>query len=124
MSAVPPVIVPLQAVASQTLNITLNNQVCTINVYGKTTYVPSFNPGEIIIDPPEYININPVFVDLYVNDGLIIAGVLALNQTLIVRDAYLGFIGDLIFWDTQGESDPTIDGLGARFLLTYQQSAP
>lgn len=124
MSAVSPVIVPLQSVASQTLNITLNNQVCTINVYGKTTYVPDFNPGEIIITPPEYVNINPVFLDLYVNDALIIAGVLCLNETLIVRDAYLGFLGDLVFVDTQGSDDPTIDGLGTRFLLTYQQSAP
>jgi hypothetical protein len=31
----------------------------------------------------------------------------------------VGFIGDLIFIDTQGTSDPNYTGLGSRFLLAY-----
>ena len=47
-------IIPLQAVPSQTLNVNLNNQACTINVYQKST---------------------GLFIDLLVNDALIIGGV-------------------------------------------------
>ena len=123
-AVISPLIVPLSPAASQSVNVTLNNQVCTINVYGKTLFVPISPPGMIITDPPVYQNINPVFLDLYVNDTLIIGGVPCLNQTFIVRDPYLGFIGDLIFVDTQGSEDPFISGLGTRFLLTYQQVSP
>jgi hypothetical protein len=31
----------------------------------------------------------------------------------------MGFIGNLLFVDTQGSSDPTYDGLGSRFSLVY-----
>lgn len=40
-------------------------------------------------------------------------------MNLIVRSAYLGFIGDLAFIDTQGTSDPIYAGLGTRFQLVY-----
>ena len=32
---------------------------------------------------------------------------------------YTGFIGNLLFIDTQGNSDPSYDGLGSRFSLVY-----
>ena len=37
----------------------------------------------------------------------------------IVRDLYLGFVGDFIWFDTQGSSDPIYMGLGSRFILVY-----
>jgi len=96
-------IVPLQAVPSQTLNIVLANQACTIDVLLKST---------------------GLFVDLSVNSALIIGGVVALNAVRIVRDSYLSFIGDLIFVDIQpdpvtGPADPLYTGLGSRWLLFY-----
>jgi hypothetical protein len=60
-----------------------------------------------------------LFLDLYVNDSPIITGVIARDRVAIVRDAYLGFFGDLAFIDTQGTSDPTYSGLGSRFLLVW-----
>jgi hypothetical protein len=36
-----------------------------------------------------------------------------------VRDEYLGFIGDLAFFDTQGMTDPDWTGLGSRYILGY-----
>jgi hypothetical protein len=91
-------IVPLQPVPNQTLQTQLSGQACTFNVvqlaYG-------------------------VFVDVYVGATLIIAGVIGLNLTLIVRSAYLGFLGDIVFFDTQGTTDPIYTGFGSRYQLVY-----
>jgi hypothetical protein len=32
---------------------------------------------------------------------------------------YLGFVGNVMFIDTQGSSDPHAAGLGSRFQLVY-----
>jgi hypothetical protein len=93
-----PLAIPLQAVPSQTVSVALNNQACQINVYTLTT---------------------GLYVDLLVNDAQIIGGVVAQNLNVIVRDAYLGFVGDLAFADTQGDDDPVYTGLGSRFILVY-----
>jgi hypothetical protein len=93
------VLVPLSATPAQTISVQLGTQSCSISVYQKAT---------------------GLFCDLSVSGTLIIAGVLVHNACKIVRDAYLGFAGDLVFYDTQGNSDPTYDGLGARYILTYQ----
>jgi hypothetical protein len=60
-----------------------------------------------------------LFINLYVNDSLIVGGVQCHNLNKIVRDGYLGFIGDLAFHDTQGASDPASPGLGTRYILYY-----
>jgi hypothetical protein len=91
-------LVPLNAVPSQSLQIQLNGQMCGINVKQKRT---------------------GLYVDLYVNNVLIIAGVLAENLNRIVRSLYLGFQGDFVFGDTQGTSDPDYTGLGSRYVLMY-----
>ena len=94
----PSLIVPLQPLASQTVALTLNGQACKINVYQKST---------------------GLFCDLYVNDGLIIGGVICQHLNVIVRSAYLGFSGDIAFYDTQRTDDPVYTGLGSRWLLGY-----
>lgn len=103
----PPIIIPTTTAPYQTINITLNNQSCTFDIYTKSINDAFGGPEITPSDPnPPYVNINPVFVDVFVNDILIIGGVKALNNNLIVRDIYLGFIGDVAFVDTQGTSDP------------------
>lgn len=99
-------IIPVTEAPAQTINVSLADQPCTINIYTKSINIPIQPPGSIPTDPPVYENLNPVFLDLYVNDALIIGGVLCLNEVRIVRDAYLGFIGDLAVIDLQGTSDP------------------
>jgi hypothetical protein len=94
-------VIPLQAVPSQTLSVTLNGQACSINLYWRG------------LDYPH------LYCDLYVSNTLIIAGVLCLNGVAIVRSVYLGFTGDLAFFDTQGSSDPEYTGLGDRWQLVY-----
>ena len=93
-------IVPLQRVPSQTVNVTLGGQSCTIAVRQATT---------------------GLFVTLSVDDAIVIAGVLALDRNVIVRDAWLGFTGDLAFFDVQAPPalDPDWTGLGTRFLLVW-----
>jgi hypothetical protein len=94
-------LVPTQPIPNQTFNVQLGGQACVINCY-QLAY--------------------GLFVDLYVGNSLIVAGVIALNLNRIVRSLYLGFVGDLVFYDTQGAqnpSDPIFTGLGSRFQLIY-----
>ena len=94
--------IPISDVTSQTVKTLLAGQSCKMNIYQLPT---------------------GLFIDLYVNDVLIIGGVICENLNRIVRDLYLGFVGDLIFQDTQGSLDPSSPGLGARYLLRYLEVA-
>lgn len=91
-------LVPLSPLPAQIVNVTLSNQVCQIEVTQK---------------------FYGVFLDLYVNNTLIIGGVICQNLNPIVRQRYLGFNGDLMFVDTQGSADPEYAGLGERYQLLY-----
>ena len=91
-------IIPISDSYAQYFNVTLNGQSCKINIYQKST---------------------GLFLDLLVNGVLIIGGVICQNMNRIVRDAYLGFVGDLVFYDTQGKEDPISPGLGSRYQLYY-----
>lgn len=95
-------IIPLVDAYSQTLSTTLGGQSCRVNVYQKAT---------------------GLFLDLYVADALIIGGVICQNGNPIVRDAYLNFVGELMFIDNQGSSDPTTPGLGTRYSLVYLEAS-
>jgi hypothetical protein len=93
-------------VPNQILSTTLGGQNCQIKIYYKST--------------------GNLFIDLYVNNALVIGGVVALNATLIVRDEYLGFIGDLCFFDMQSAGipqDPVYTEIGTRFLLAYIEAS-
>ncbi len=102
-------IVPLQATPSQIVTVSLSNQTCQIKVYQKA---------------------QGLFMDLYVNNSLVIGGVVCEDRNRIVRSAYLGFVGDFAFIDSQAAqsadgtvigNDPTFDGLGpnGRYALAY-----
>ena len=95
-------IVPIQPVPSQYVTVTLNSQICQLNIYQK-----AFG----------------LFMDVRVNNILIIGGVLCENLNRIVRSFYLGFIGDFIWFDNQGTDDPDYTGLGTRFSLAYLDPA-
>lgn len=94
-------VVPLQALPSQTVQCSLAGQAVMLNVYQKST---------------------GMFIDVYVNNVLIIGGVICQDANRIVRSLYLGFIGDFAFFDLQGTADPTYTGLGSQFLLFYLTS--
>jgi hypothetical protein len=94
-------IIPLQAVPSQAVSVTLAGQNCQINLYAK---------------------LYGMFADLYVSNALVVGGILVLDRNRMVRSTYLGFVGDLIVYDTQGANDPAFDGLGSRYLLAYLEA--
>jgi hypothetical protein len=95
-------IVPTQAVPNQSLQVQLGNQACTLNVY-------QYPYG--------------LFMDVYVSGAIIIGGVICENLNRIVRDFYLGFVGDFVWFDTQGSNDPIYTGLGSRYQLIYLEAA-
>jgi hypothetical protein len=90
--------IPLSPIPSQTLHVMLASQNCKINVYQKTT---------------------GLFFDLYVNDVPIIIGMICRDRVKLVRFDYLGFVGDLAFFDIQGLTDPNHAGFGSRYWLIY-----
>jgi len=95
--------IPLNAVPAQQVSITLAGQPCQISVY-------TMPDGMLRMD-------------VLLNGTVIALGVPCLNNNKIVRAAYTGFVGDFIFTDTQGSSDPTYDGLGARYQLAYLEAS-
>lgn len=94
--------ITLAATPSQRLSVNLAQQPCGIHLYQKRT---------------------GLYVDLYVAGTRVMAGVLCRNRVYLVREAYLGFIGDLAFVDTAGDDDPHYAGLGARWRLLYIEAA-
>jgi hypothetical protein len=134
-------VIPLAAVPSQTLTIALAGVPCQFAVYQKNAY-PSFDDtptplgqatyplnqittesgGPIVVEfaPQQSETIIPrIYVDIYVNDALILAGVPALNAQPMILGAYLGFPGELMFVDMQGADDPVYTGLGARWIFCF-----
>ena len=91
-------IVPLKATANQTTLVQLNGQSVQLNVYQKST---------------------GLFMDVLVSNLVIITGVLCRNKRFIIYNGYLGFSGDLMFIDNQGDDDPDYTGLGDRWSLVY-----
>lgn len=93
--------VPLLPVPSQSASIILDSQSVQFSVYQKLL---------------------GLYMDVYVDNVLIIGGVLCENTNRIVRSVYLGFTGDFMFFDNQGTDDPYYTGLGSRFSLIYLEA--
>lgn len=91
-------IIPTAAVASQTFNVVLGSQSCTINLYQKSGLM---------------------FCDLLVSAVTVMSGVICRDRVRLVRQKYLDFNGDLVFIDQQGTSDPIYTGLGSQFCFYY-----
>jgi hypothetical protein len=92
---------PVISIPAQVLSTTLAGQRCRLRIYQRSV---------------------GLFMDVYVDDVLVIGGVICHNVNLVVRDPYLGFVGDFAFLDQQGADDPYYTGLGTRFLLAYMEA--
>ena len=90
--------IPLAPIPSQSVDVILNQQPCSLNVHSRG---------------------GNLFFDLYLNNIPVLCGVVAHNRVRLVRDAYLGFNGDLAFVDLQGTDAPMYIGLGTRWKLYY-----
>lgn len=92
-------VIPLRPVAAQTETVSLANQNCRLRFVQYAT---------------------GLYADIYVNDALLIGGVVCQDRNPLVRGAYLGFVGNLTFYDMQGREDPYYTELGSRFILVYE----
>lgn len=91
-------LVPVQAVANQTMTIDLNGQGTRLRIYQRRY---------------------GLFMDVLLGETLVIGGVICRDRNLIVRSTYLGYSGDFTWFDTQGADDPYYTGLGERWKLLY-----
>lgn len=103
----------------------------TISNDGIVTFSTAPATGEILTFSGSYFyyNVLPgivapaLFMDVSVNNSAICTAIPCYNLNKIVRYAYEGFIGDFVFNDTQGTSDPTYDGLAGRYELIYLEAS-
>lgn len=93
----------MAAVPSQTFSINLGGQACQIAVY------------QLGLDVDAHLYFN-----LQVSGQPIVTTRICRNLQRILLDAkYRGFLGDFMFVDTQGDTDPVRSGLGTRYELLY-----
>ncbi len=92
--------IAIAAISSQSFSSVLGGQNCQIKLYQKST---------------------GVFIDVSMNNVPLVSGVLCRDRVKLIRQAYLGFGGDLFFADTEGFSDPNYTGFGARYRLVYME---
>ncbi|MFT9064570.1 MAG: hypothetical protein ABF430_12270 [Acetobacter persici] len=94
-----PVVIPLSAVAYQSLKLTLSGRAVQLDIQQRT---------------------NGLYATIWLDGTMILAGIVCQDRTWIVRRAYLGMPGDLVFIDQYGQNDPDYTGLGARYVLMYE----
>jgi hypothetical protein len=113
--------IALNAVPSQTLNVTLDGQQCQIAVYQE----------QPIVD--EYGVAAGLFFDLIVGGVPIVNTVRCLDRTPLLQDRqYLGVSGEFMFLDTLATNGgpptfngapPYYSGLGSQFVLLYLEES-
>ena len=94
--------IPIQKIPSQLVRCVLGGQDVQLTIYQKT---------------------QGVFVDVNSNSSPIVNGVISRDAVPLVCIAYTGFIGNIVWVDTQGGSDPDYTGFGDRFRLIYLTDA-
>lgn len=108
--------VPLSPVSSQTVQFVAGGQNCQLSVYT--------NDGYDYSDPTLNTEKDYIAIDFAYNGIQMTNTQNCLNlKRLLVNRQYLGFVGDFMFVDTQGTSDPEFDGLGSRYVLLYLEAA-
>lgn len=95
-------VIPVNPKPNQTLTTTLAGQNVALRIYQTNNY--------------------GLYMDVSLEGVLILAGVICQQANRIIRSAYLGFVGDLVWYDTQNlqsPEDPYYTGLGGRWTLNY-----
>lgn len=94
--------IPLRAIPSQVVKVVLGGQNVQILLYQKP---------------------QGLFVDVAADGVELVAGTICRDVVPLVWRGYTGFIGNLLFTDTQGAHDPDYTGFGSRFALLYLTAA-
>lgn len=90
--------IDLEQIPSQTFGVILNDQDCIISLYTRGANI---------------------YCDLSINDSPIITGAICLDRQNIIPYEYLGFNGNLMFIDQEGQLDPDYTQFNDRFVLVY-----
>jgi hypothetical protein len=93
-------VIPLAVKPNQTMNIMLSGVGYTIDVNQRSGLV--------------YVNISQA-------DERIIESVICRDRVKLIRQKYIPFVGNLVFVDQAGKSDPDYIGFGSRFILYYME---
>ena len=112
-------IIPVAAVANQSLNVTLDGQPVSLSIY--TLPVP---PHYYTLGQPNTYHETGIhyslFMDVTYAGTVIKTCVQCVNLSRILAvTQYTAFVGDFIWVDTQGTDNPLYSGLGARWQLVY-----
>ena len=91
-------IIPIEAIPAQSFSTSCGGQNVRIKLYTLAT---------------------GLYFDCSINGQDVALGVRALLGVKLIRQGYRGVIGNFIFNDTLGVSDPDYTGLGTRFVLYY-----
>lgn len=96
--------IPLAAVPSQRLSVpALGGQDSQINVYQRG---------------------DSLYFDLALDGVPIVTTKACRNEVpMLLASRYLGYKGDFVFLDTQGDQEPHYTGLGSRWFLVYLTEA-
>lgn len=110
-------IVPLAANPNETLQIVLGGQNCSIELRTLDGYATT--------DTVSFDGAKPYLAFTLSVSGVSITRTQnCLNRKrLLINRQYLGFVGDFMFIDTQGQDDPQWGGLGTRWQLVYIEAA-
>lgn len=90
--------IPVQPIPSQSLNVVLADQPCTIELRE--------------IGGRQYFSLS-------VNGTVICSNILIVNNERIVNAQYTGLVGDFASIDTVGDDPPQYTGWGSRWLLAF-----
>jgi hypothetical protein len=83
-----------------------------------------YSLGQTPTKPSEPSLIQTLFMDVTLSGTVIKTCIEAVNQQRMLADCqYTPFVGDFVFLDTQGTSNPFYTGLGTRYQLIYLEAA-
>lgn len=95
--------IPLIVAPSQQLGVSLAGQNVQLAVYQRNT---------------------GLYCDVGLNGAVVKTAILCLNGMRLLEDSqYLGFVGDLVFIDTQGGNDPDWRKFGTRYQMLYLEAS-
>lgn len=95
-------VVPTQPVPNQTFSVVLANQQVSLAI-NQTDF--------------------GLFMTVNLANVPIATGLLCEDRNRMLRESYLGFVGDFQFYDLQGTDPPLYTGLGTRWLLVYLEAS-
>lgn len=102
-------LVPTTAVPSQSLQVSLDGQAVSLNLYTLSD---------------DYLSNPNLYLDVMLGTQTIKTCLRCSNLArLLANCQYSPFIGDFVFVDMQGTSDPQYAGLGSRYQLVYLEAA-